>query len=326
MDYTGERCIPGKKGLEILELEHRARYACAAESVAGKRVLDLGSGAGYGSAMLGERAEYVLGFDISKEAVRYAKGAYSGSNVDFHIGNVCAPGFVNKVQKLAKEPFDCVTCFEVIEHVAEPLTLLAHVKSLLRPEGVFFISTPNIDYPYESGHDNPHHVTEYSLEEFEKLLSARFENIVIAEQQLHLLSSIGFRKDESQPLDEWRNYRGGDAKYFVAACSDVAKSLPELNKLLVTSDANVRLLQERLRETRQDQAFKGQRIALLDRHIKDLQSTGLEAEVAASRIANEKAQAELLYLRERDSKNRDEYQAQVKQLEERHAEAQAELE
>ena len=50
-EFTGERVIPGEVDVDLLN-EHMARYTFAARLARGKRVLDAGCGAGYGSAEL----------------------------------------------------------------------------------------------------------------------------------------------------------------------------------------------------------------------------------------------------------------------------------
>ena len=54
-EFTGERLIPGQVDVDLLN-EHMARYTFAARLARGKRVLDAGCGAGYGSAELAEGA------------------------------------------------------------------------------------------------------------------------------------------------------------------------------------------------------------------------------------------------------------------------------
>jgi 2-polyprenyl-3-methyl-5-hydroxy-6-metoxy-1,4-benzoquinol methylase len=38
--------------------------------------------------------------------------------------------------------YDCITMFDVIEHIQEPLDLLKHLESILRPGGIVAITTP----------------------------------------------------------------------------------------------------------------------------------------------------------------------------------------
>ncbi|HKN54890.1 MAG TPA: hypothetical protein VJX66_20485, partial [Amycolatopsis sp.] len=60
IEWTGERCVPWTDDLQVI-YEHYHRYAFAARFAAGKRVLDLASGEGYGSALLAATAERVVG-------------------------------------------------------------------------------------------------------------------------------------------------------------------------------------------------------------------------------------------------------------------------
>ena len=72
-EFTGERVIPGLVDADLLN-EHLARYAFAARLARGKRVLDAGSGSGYGSAEVAKTAASVLGVDQSPDAVQFAHG------------------------------------------------------------------------------------------------------------------------------------------------------------------------------------------------------------------------------------------------------------
>ena len=55
VEFTGERVIPGQVNDDLWS-EHVARYAFARRYAEGKRVLDAGCGAGYGSAELAQSA------------------------------------------------------------------------------------------------------------------------------------------------------------------------------------------------------------------------------------------------------------------------------
>jgi 2-polyprenyl-3-methyl-5-hydroxy-6-metoxy-1,4-benzoquinol methylase len=46
---------------------------------------------------------------------------------------------------LGGKVFDFVTAVEVIEHLESPITFLRHIRSLLKPDGVALITTPNLD-------------------------------------------------------------------------------------------------------------------------------------------------------------------------------------
>ncbi len=270
MDYTGERCIPGRKGHELTELEHRSRYAMAAERVSGQRVLDVGSGAGFGAGMLADKAGFVLGADISEEAVRYAENAYARPNVRFVQADICADDFAARVQAVCPEPFDAAVCFEVIEHVHEPARLLRAVKQLLKPGGLLLVSTPDVNYSFEADSENPFHVVEYTKADFRACLEGFFKHVNIVGQSIQVISDIGFECLEARTLHEWRSATQCRPKYWVAACSDDEAAAAPPKYGMFMCDGHLRFLLAKLKEVRLDQQVKAQHIQLLEARIKDL--------------------------------------------------------
>ena len=88
MEVTGERFMPDYPG--DWSPEHYHRYFLARELVEGKRVLDIASGEGYGSAILAQLAKHVTGVDISQEAVDAARDKYQKNNLNYVCGSVTA--------------------------------------------------------------------------------------------------------------------------------------------------------------------------------------------------------------------------------------------
>ena len=84
-EFTGERVIPGEVDVDLLN-EHLARYTFAARLSRGKRVLDAGCGAGYGSAELARAADGVVAVDQAAEAVEFARAHYRLPNLWFERG------------------------------------------------------------------------------------------------------------------------------------------------------------------------------------------------------------------------------------------------
>ena len=138
LPWTGERFIPGEGGPEIA-YEHYPRYLFAAALAANRRVLDIGSGEGYGAHLLAQSAREVLGVDPSNDAVSHAAERYRRANLEFRQTTAAALGDGHEGR------FDLVTCFEVIEHVsvAEQHDILEAVSRLLSPTGILLMSTPN---------------------------------------------------------------------------------------------------------------------------------------------------------------------------------------
>ncbi len=213
MDFTGERFIPGC-GLEAeIELEHRQRYLAAQEIVAGLRVLDIASGAGYGSALLAERAACVRGADIDYEAVSFARGHYKAGNLDYLQCSMDALPF-------AAHSFEAVVSFETIEHVPAPVhdDFMREVLRVLTPDGFLLISTPDrYIYSELTDYKNEFHIKEFYRPEFEEFLHRFFPDVRLLDQ-LQELSFIltdnkaefcRVRRPENKPLA---------GKYIVALC------------------------------------------------------------------------------------------------------------
>jgi len=167
LEFTGERFVPGVRG-EIW-IEHWHRYHFAARAVAGKRVLDVACGEGYGTALLAQAAAEVTGVDLSAEAIDHAGKAYAGArNARF----VCAP--CTKLP-LADASIDVAVSFETLEHIAEQGPFLDELARVLAPGGVAILSCPNkAEYSDRRGFKNEFHVKELYRDELAALVSARF--------------------------------------------------------------------------------------------------------------------------------------------------------
>lgn len=78
---------------------------------------------------------------------RFAKGAhfagidlFEGTNVD-HVLDICsAPAKLTAA--LGKDRFGLVICSHVLEHTREPARAAGNIQSLLRPDGIAYVSTP----------------------------------------------------------------------------------------------------------------------------------------------------------------------------------------
>jgi SAM-dependent methyltransferase len=169
-----ERIVPDETEPGIVAL-HLKRYEFAAPLCEEKRVLDAGCGVGYGSAFLGARAARVLGIDVSEEAIEYARRRYSAPNVEFEQMDGSA-------LDLGDETFDVVCSFETIEHLPEPEAAIAEAARVLRPEGVYVVSTPHVERTTRSP-ANPFHLVELSRSDLERLLRRSFEDVEVYGQR-----------------------------------------------------------------------------------------------------------------------------------------------
>jgi SAM-dependent methyltransferase len=261
-EFTGERLIPGQVDVDLLN-EHKARYTFAVRLCRGKRVLDLGCGAGYGSAELAEMAELVTGIDIAAEAVEYASAHYSAPNLLFQQASATELPF-------ADGSFDLVVAFEVIEHLEDWRGFLAEARRVLAPSGQLIVSTPNRLYYTESrgSHGaNPFHVHEFDFEEFNSELRAFFPHVSMFLE--NHVEGVAFTPFEPGNTVEARVDAGetaaNESHFFLAVCAH----RPQIGNptfVYVPRSANV------LRERERHIAVLEKELALKDEWLNKSQS------------------------------------------------------
>ena len=215
-EFTGERVIPGQVDIDLLN-EHFARYAFASRLARGKRVLDAGCGAGYGSAELAKTAASVVGIDFAAEAVEFARANYLDPNLSFEQGSCTSLPH-------SAGAFDLVVAFEVIEHLSDWREFLQEVRRVLSPDGQFIVSTPNRLYYTESrGIEgaNPFHVHEFDFEEFRAELSAVFPHVALYLE--NHVEGVTFQPHETGNTVEVRvdasRAPADESHFFVAVCA-----------------------------------------------------------------------------------------------------------
>ncbi|HKB89284.1 MAG TPA: methyltransferase domain-containing protein, partial [Opitutaceae bacterium] len=177
--FMKERYVPGTWS-ELALYEHFPRYLLADRLAFQKTVLDLGCGTGYGTAMLARAgAASVIGLDIDQSTIEWAQRAHHEKNLSFCARTDLGAGF-------APESFDLITCFEMIEHVTEPIqrATIASIAGLLKKNGILLISTPNPAVTKLYG-ENPFHLREMIKEEFVGLLSEHFQHVQLNYQFIH---------------------------------------------------------------------------------------------------------------------------------------------
>ncbi len=176
-DFTGERFIPGQGGAQIT-YEHLHRYYFARRWAAGKEVLDVAAGVGYGASLLGREALRVWAIDIDARSLQHARRTYGASHLEFLQGDAMHLPFRSR-------SLDLVVAFEVLEHVEPQEELVAELARVVRENGTVLISTPNkATYSDARGYHNPFHVRELYRNEFGDLLGRHFPAIHILHQQV----------------------------------------------------------------------------------------------------------------------------------------------
>ena len=161
----GERQV--SPTLEGIRRDHLARYEWAAKTLRKEsRVIDAACGIGYGSFILAKAGHRVFAFDISAEAIDYAKEHYSHPNITYRVADV--------TQLTDLQPCDAAVSFETIEHLANPALLL---QKLAANAPLLLASVPNETYFPWRGY--AFHHRHYTADEF-----------------LTLLESVGYRVND----------------------------------------------------------------------------------------------------------------------------------
>lgn len=188
-----ERMDPYTDSNRLEAYMHLQRYQIATKILYGK-ILDLGSGLGYGTKTLKRKASLIVGVELSSEALAYAKEYHKGPN--FILADIRNLPFKDEV-------FDFVTAFEVLEHVKMGKRVLTETRRVLKKRGNLILSTPNklspekglmhliLRKPY-SKLLGSYHFREYSYKELIKLVgSAGFQKIKHRGQLLGFPSLCG---------------------------------------------------------------------------------------------------------------------------------------
>ncbi|MBP1152821.1 SAM-dependent methyltransferase [Methylocaldum sp. RMAD-M] len=118
------------------------------------KVLDVGCGNGYFLQIAKLIGRHVTGIDVDSAAVENAKKL----GVDAFEGSLYRMPFEN-------DSFDVVTMNHVIEHLHDPLAALGEIRRILKPGGMLWIGTPNLNSAAHSdagskwiGLDPPRHL------------------------------------------------------------------------------------------------------------------------------------------------------------------------
>lgn len=170
---TGERTVPGIASENYWFRRHQAAYLHLREEVEGPRLLEVGAGEGYGSALLAERVAAVLALDYDPAAIAHLSGEYPA--LAAVRGNLAA-------LPVACDSIDTVVSLQVIEHVWDHRQFLAECSRVLRRGGLLMLSTPN-RLTFSPGADkpvNPFHTHEFTAAELVRLVAGSGLSVVSA--------------------------------------------------------------------------------------------------------------------------------------------------
>jgi 2-polyprenyl-3-methyl-5-hydroxy-6-metoxy-1,4-benzoquinol methylase len=103
------------------------------ETLANKKVLDIGCFTGDFLKLLKQKKADVYGVELQKEAVQIANKKFPGKIYQADVTSF----------KFPQKKYDIVTLLGLIEHVPDPLPLIKRSYQLLNKNGILMIQTPN---------------------------------------------------------------------------------------------------------------------------------------------------------------------------------------
>lgn len=135
--------ISGGDTATPLNLEKRFRLIQSHMHLKGKKVLDLGCGAG----------EYVAFFRTQLEAeawgIEFQKDKVLAAKAKKEVGPFVSEGNIEKIE-VTDDSFDFVLLNEVLEHVPDEVAALGEAFRVLKPGGTLCVFSPNRLFPFET--------------------------------------------------------------------------------------------------------------------------------------------------------------------------------
>ena len=156
----GERLYLDTEPDPVVAERHIGRYTKAIQLAAmqGGNWVDFACGSGYGTAMIADVADKVIGIDASPDAINYARAHYP--DVTFWWGGLAA------LEEALNLPVDAVVCVETLEHM-RPVDQRQFMRVVADSGARLVLACPIGDGPSLT---NPWHVHEPTEEELHELL------------------------------------------------------------------------------------------------------------------------------------------------------------
>ena len=105
--------------------------------LSGRDFIDIGCNQGYAVEAARQMKFNACGSDVDNEAIDKASKDFPDCTF-FH----------NSIEEIADKDkkYDLIYCSEVIEHVKDPVSFTKSLKKILKPKGIIFLTTPDIDH------------------------------------------------------------------------------------------------------------------------------------------------------------------------------------
>ena len=261
--------------------ERLTSYGFARRYVKGKIVADVGwEEIGYGSRLLAETAESVVGLTSSPEVVDLASAAYPARNVSYQRVSLSELPY-------SEGYFDAIVVFGVVENLEHPEDLVKEVKRVLKKDGVLVVSAPD-----KQASTNDHDRGDidrrrgmYVLE-FRELLERHFEHVRVYRQGAVAGGFVfpAFEEATGVPVESARfsltdpelGAVPPTTRSVIAVCGD-AEALGE-------QEEQPYLLLDRDRRVFDENAERAEDVELMRDEIRQMQETEIQTFVDALKV------------------------------------------
>lgn len=109
-------------------------------------VLDIGASTGIIDNILAKSFKNVVGTDIDKEAIKFARENFRRTNLKFRVEDAMKLTFKDNF-------FEVVICTHVYEHVPDVKKLFDEIYRVLKPGGICYLAAQNKLWPLEAHHN-----------------------------------------------------------------------------------------------------------------------------------------------------------------------------
>ncbi len=105
----------------------------------GANILEIGCAQANASLLLAEAGYLAVGLDLHQQALQYARRKYERGRFHSLVGWA-------EALPLAANAFDAAILGELLEHCADPHSVIRQACAVVKPEGILVITTPNGNY------------------------------------------------------------------------------------------------------------------------------------------------------------------------------------
>lgn len=182
--YTEAQDISSSQRHQILfpfPKNHPARNFKSLKNGANKKILDIGCGNGSFLSFVSENEFECIGIDLDKKSISQAQKRNLKNTLFF---NISLPEFIKNQDLIGT--FDIITMFEVFEHLDNPEETIKLIKKLLKKDGIFIGSLPNIDrfymWKYYMDYEiPPYHLSFWKIKSWKKYIEKHEFKMIFAE-------------------------------------------------------------------------------------------------------------------------------------------------